>query len=116
MIISGGFFWFVVILCVSAIFLALSNVLFGFRRAKKSSDGFVDSFSNPFQVFLLEDGNFGQFFVKLVEAGRFRTLKIKNHGKQFNDDEHLADFRKSLRPEISTALGNIGEIYGKYYF
>ncbi len=82
---------------VKGIRIVLSETQPFIKRMIKTSDEFFSS-EHP-----------GKCFVKLLNYGKFRTIKTNNHGANFPDNRQFNTFKKYLTEDVCNAVNRIGD-------
>jgi hypothetical protein len=108
------------LICVLGIVVVIAAIVLYVRRlcAKRNqaneSDETIDVMLRSFSD-KSENSNPGRYFVKLIKAGYFVSLKTGNHGNDFPDEIQRASFIKFLKPEIIKVLDEVGDNYEKSF-
>ena len=94
------------ILFVITLIILLKDVITNRSFSRKYDQSVVDE---AVSGFLCTEEKSGHFFVKLMQIGKLRTIKGKNHGADFSDKKQLENFKRYSTKTISLALDEIGE-------
>ena len=109
--------WSFIAIGIGAVLFAILLTLSKKYRAKNMSTGSNESINQLAQRFMSLDASeeLGELYIVLIKRGFFTSLRTNNHSKDFDDYEHLKDFKKFANSDIVAALKEVGETYERYH-
>ena len=94
-----------IIIAIMALLITIAKFL-EVKNANKKTKQLIDDF--------LTSDEPGESCLNLVYDGYLKTLKVKNHSKDFPDDDHLSKFIRYSNEDVNASMKRVSETYEKF--
>ena len=94
-----------IVISVMALLITIAKFLEA-KNATKKTKQLIDDF--------LTSDEPGESCLNLVYDGYLKTLKVKNHSKDFPDDDHLSRFIRYSNEDVKASMKRVSETYEKF--